>query len=56
MSEMFLIALCVPLLHNLDELWAALQEEWAKIDMGTINTLYESMPRPMAALAKANGS
>jgi hypothetical protein len=46
----------MPLPCNLNELWAALQEQWAKIDMGTINTLYESMPRQTAALAKANGS
>ena len=47
---------CMPLPCNLNELWVALQEEWAKIDMGIINTLYESMPHRTTGLAKANGS
>lgn len=45
-----------PLPHNLEELWVALQEEWAALDIGTILNLYESMPRRTAILAEAGGS
>ena len=40
---------------NVDELWAALQEEWAKLDVGYIRSLYESMPRRVEALLEAKG-
>ncbi|QRW15696.1 Transposable element Tcb2 transposase [Rhizoctonia solani] len=33
-----------PALHNVAELWEALQEEWACINPIIINKLYESMP------------
>lgn len=44
-----------PLPHNLEELWGALQEEWAKLDINYIRRLYESMPRRVATLIKAKG-
>jgi transposase len=44
-----------PLPRNHDELWAALQEEWAAIDIDTIHHYYESMPRRASSLAKAKG-
>jgi hypothetical protein len=34
-----------PLPQNVEQLWVALQEEWAQMDEGFINHLYESMPR-----------
>jgi len=41
---------------NLDQLWEALQEEWAKIDIHYIRKLYESIPRRVNALLRAKGS
>ena len=41
---------------NLDSLWAALEEEWAHLDMDAVHRLYESMPRRTEALKKAKGS
>ena len=40
---------------TLDQLWQAIQEEWAKLDVNYIRTLYDSMPRRVAALKKAKG-
>ncbi|KAF7340588.1 Transcription factor [Mycena sanguinolenta] len=40
---------------NLEELWAILQEEWANLDMGFINRLYDSMPDRVRALHDAGG-
>ena len=47
-----------PLPTNQDQMWTALQEEWANIDEDYIEKLYESMPNrvPVAALLKAKGS
>ena len=39
--------------QNIEELWIALQEEWAKIDVEFINTLAESMPDCAKAVYKA---
>lgn len=44
-----------PLPQNLDELWEALQEEWAKLDLEVVRNLYLSMPRRVAALLEAKG-
>ncbi|KAL0957301.1 hypothetical protein HGRIS_014897 [Hohenbuehelia grisea] len=44
-----------PLPRNLEELWEALQEEWAKLDLAYIRHLYESMPRRVNALWTARG-
>ncbi|KAL1942278.1 hypothetical protein VTO73DRAFT_6342 [Trametes versicolor] len=44
-----------PLPTNLDQLWAALQEEWERLDIEFIHKLYESMPRRVAALKEAKG-
>ena len=44
-----------PLPRNLDQLWAALQEEWARIDIKKIKKLYDSMPSRVMALKKARG-
>ena len=41
---------------NLDDLWAALEEEWAQLDMDAVHRLYESMSRRTEALKKAKGS
>lgn len=43
---------------NLEELWTALQEEWAAVTIDTIQTLYESMPGRITAYAseKAEGT
>jgi hypothetical protein len=40
---------------NIEELWEALQEEWAKLDVEYIRKLYESMPRRVAAVVEAKG-
>jgi transposase len=44
-----------PLPRNKDELWQAIQEEWANFPRTALNTLFESMPRRVAALLKARG-
>ena len=41
--------------RNLDELWAALQEEWVAIDTHYIRSLYRSMPSRVASLKAAKG-
>ena len=41
--------------RNKGELWAAIQEEWAKIDADYIKGLYASMPRRVDALKKVHG-
>ena len=41
---------------NGDEIWVALQEEWANISPDFIQKLYNSMPRRVAALREAKGS
>lgn len=45
-----------PLPKNIEELWAALEEEWYKIDVGYIQSLYERMQDRVAALKAAKGS
>lgn len=40
---------------NLGELWDALQEEWAGLDVGWIQELYRSLPRRTALLLEAKG-
>ncbi|CAK5267780.1 unnamed protein product [Mycena citricolor] len=44
-----------PLPSNVEQLWTALQEEWARIDEGYIESLYDSMPRRIRALIAAKG-
>jgi hypothetical protein len=44
-----------PLPRNKEELWAALQEEWANFPRAALDKLFESMPRRVAALLKARG-
>ena len=44
-----------PLPTNKDQLWEALQEEWANLPMEYINALYDSMPRRVQALKEAKG-
>ena len=44
-----------PLPTNKEELWIALQEEWENFPRKALDTLYESMPRRVAALVKARG-
>jgi hypothetical protein len=40
---------------NVEQLWEALQEEWAKIDMEFINNLVHSMPDRVHAVYSAKG-
>jgi transposase len=40
---------------NLDEMWVAIQEEWAKIEVEFINNLVDSMPDHVEAVRKARG-
>jgi hypothetical protein len=44
-----------PLPSSEDDLWRALQEEWAAIDEAYIAKLYESMPRRVQTLYEAKG-
>lgn len=44
-----------PLPTNKEQLWVALQEEWENFPKRALDTLYESMPRRVAALVKARG-
>jgi hypothetical protein len=44
-----------PLPQNVEQLWVALQEEWARMDEGFIDHLYESIPRRIQAVYEANG-
>ncbi|KAI0323332.1 hypothetical protein GY45DRAFT_1264765 [Cubamyces sp. BRFM 1775] len=44
-----------PLPCNCEELWAALQEEWYRLDTTFILKLYDSLPRRVAALKAAHG-
>ena len=41
--------------RNTNELWDALQSEWQRIDPEFIAKLYQSMPRRVEALKKAQG-
>lgn len=45
-----------PLPRNKNEMWEALQEEWGNFPQASLDKLYESMPRRVAALEKAQGS
>lgn len=45
----------VPQPANLEQLWAALQEEWGKLGKDYLENLYESAPRRVQALIKARG-
>jgi hypothetical protein len=42
--------------RNLDELWEALQEEWAGLGKDYVRGLYHSIPRRIEALFEAKGS
>lgn len=44
-----------PLPTNLDNLWAALLEEWEKIDQDYIDRLYKSLPNRVCDVLKAKG-
>ena len=44
-----------PLPRNVDELWAALEEEWYRLDLAYIQNLYNSLPRHVQALWDAHG-
>jgi hypothetical protein len=44
-----------PLPTNLDKLWAALLEEWEKIDQDYIDRLYKSLPNQVRNVLKAKG-
>jgi hypothetical protein len=50
-----LVRACDPLPRNKEELWVALQEEWANFPQVALDKLFESMPRRVAALLKARG-
>jgi hypothetical protein len=39
---------------NVDELWVALQEEWAKVDIDFINNLVKSMPDRVQAVTSSS--
>ena len=41
--------------RNVDELWKALQEKWAKIDVEFINNLVKSMPKHAQAVYEVKG-
>ena len=49
------IRLRSPIPTNLNQMWAALVEEWGNIENDYIEKLYESMPRRVAALLEAKG-
>lgn len=42
--------------RNTEELWAALQEEWQRLDMNYVRKLYGSMPNRVGELKAAKGS
>ncbi|TFK29620.1 hypothetical protein FA15DRAFT_547227, partial [Coprinopsis marcescibilis] len=42
--------------RNIEELWVALQEEWAGLDIAYIRRLYDSIPRRIDALFEAKGA
>jgi hypothetical protein len=44
-----------PLPRSKEEMWAALQEEWGKIEPEYIEKLYQSIPARVAALIEAKG-
>jgi hypothetical protein len=44
-----------PLPASLKQLEDVLQEEWYKIPLETVQNLYESIPRRIAAVLKAEG-
>lgn len=44
-----------PLPQNLDELWEALQEEWERLGMEYMQSLYSSMPRLVNLLYRLRG-
>lgn len=46
---------CNPLPKNENQLWVALQEEWARITPETIQHYYRSIPRRVRALYRAKG-
>jgi len=45
-----------PLPRNQNDMWTALQEEWAQIEMEYIEKLFQSMPERVATLVKAKGA
>ncbi|RPD52304.1 hypothetical protein L226DRAFT_474400, partial [Lentinus tigrinus ALCF2SS1-7] len=46
---------CNPLSQNLNELWAALQEEWYGLEDDFIAKLYHSLPDRVQAFREARG-
>ncbi|KAL5537294.1 hypothetical protein ACEPAF_1117 [Sanghuangporus sanghuang] len=42
-------------LHNLDELWEVLQEEWYKISKSYIDKLYNSIPERVEEVIEMKG-
>jgi len=44
-----------PLPRNADQMWTALQEEWARLDFSYIRRLYRSMPRRVEACIENKG-
>ena len=44
-----------PLPRNHNDMWTALQEEWAQIEMECIEKLFQSIPERVATLVKAKG-
>ena len=40
---------------NLEELWSMLEEEWGKLDVEFIRTLYRSIPDRLEALRRSHG-
>ncbi len=46
----------LPVASSREELWGVVQEEWEKLDKEFLETLYQSMPRRVAALYAARGS
>jgi hypothetical protein len=44
-----------PLPTNKDDLWLAVKEEWAKLDLAKIRSLYDTYDHRIQALADAEG-
>jgi hypothetical protein len=44
-----------PLPTDKDNLWAGVKEEWAKIDLATIRSLYNTYNHRIQALVESNG-
>ncbi|KAI5892093.1 uncharacterized protein SCHCODRAFT_02468255, partial [Schizophyllum commune H4-8] len=44
-----------PVPYTKDEWWKAVQEEWKRIPQHYIDSLYDSIPRRLAAVCEAQG-